>query len=98
MKPNSPRPMRLVRTLLAVLTPQIGAGCAASPPRLAAGDPLPAAPTFFGAPVAVPDPRLGEDARGYAARALGALGKANGRLAVDRAFYRDVRTGFGGGK
>ncbi|HUZ67602.1 MAG TPA: hypothetical protein VMU56_08060 [Beijerinckiaceae bacterium] len=48
--------------------------------------------------MAVPEPRQSEDARGYAARVLGALGKADGRLRNDRAFYIDVQRDFGGGR
>jgi len=100
MRHNSPkkRPPALL-VALACSLPPIVAGCAAShTPAIAIGAPLPVAPTTFGAPVAVPEPARREDARGYAARALGALGQANARLRYDASFYDDVRRAFGAGR
>ena len=46
-------------------------------------------------PVSAPPVEQGVDARMIAARALGALATANGRLRNDAAFYRSVRAEFG---
>lgn len=72
------------------------AGCATSSapsPRF-----LPAAPSDFGKPVAVPPVKAGDDARAVAARSLAALRQANSRLRDDWAFYADVQRNFGGGQ
>ena len=72
------------------------AGCAGSaPPSLATRPVLPAAPAAFGAPVRVREPHAGEDARAYAARERAGRLRANGRLADDAAFYRDVVKSYG---
>lgn len=103
MKPNSPdrastKPS-LARIALVFSLPLIAGGCAASQTaQLDPRAPLPVAAAAFGRSVAVPEPRQSEDARGYAARVLGALGKADGRLRNDRAFYADVQRDFGGGR
>lgn len=44
----------------------------------------------------VPAVKVGDNAKATAARALGALAQANGRLSDDGAFYSDVRREFSG--
>mgnify|MGYP000857564169 CR=1 FL=1 len=56
---------------------------------------LPPAPSTFGLPVAVPEPRKGQDVRVFAAGTRRALLEANQRLRDDGSFYRDVQQKFG---
>lgn len=71
------------------------AGCGEAPVISAPAPVLPTAPTDFGKPVAVKPPKIGEDARAYAARERAARLTANRRLTNDAAFYADVVSKFG---
>lgn len=55
---------------------------------------LPTPPAECGQPVAVPDPKKGQDARAFAARTRGALIVANSRIVDCEAFRRDVWRDF----
>lgn len=95
MKPN----LRRAGSLIALCLMLIVAGCAASRPVLVdARGPLPVPPSLFGKSVAIPEPHAKESAKGYAARTLGALSVADGRLGDDAAFYADVQSRFGASK
>lgn len=52
---------------------------------------LPPAPVEFGAPVAIPQMRVGENPKAIAARFGAALAVANRRLENDYLWYEDVR-------
>jgi hypothetical protein len=56
---------------------------------------LPGKPALFGVPVAVPQPKAGQDARLYAAQTRKSVIEANARLRNDGTFYDDVRRDFG---
>ena len=71
------------------------AGCNETPVVSAPPAILPAPPSDFGKPVAVKPPKVGDDARGYAARERAGRLTANRRLANDAAFYADVRAKLG---
>ena len=72
------------------------AGCGEAPVVSAPAPILPAAPTDFGKPVAVKPPKVGEDARVYAARERAGRLTANARLKNDGAFYADVKAKLAG--
>ena len=55
---------------------------------------LPPAPADFGRPVDVRPPRIGEDARAFAAREKVGRLTANQRLENDRRFYDSVQKKF----
>ncbi len=85
-----------MRTSLFLAAAAFGlSGCAGSPTPIATAPILPGAPSDFGKPVAVRAPKIGEDARGYAARERAGRLTANRRLANDAAFYADVVSKFG---
>ena len=88
-KPSSKRGLKSAAALFLTMT---CAACQTSgpPPRPT----LPVPPPAFGKPIPAPRASAGDDARAYAARALGALSQANGRLKNDDAFYGDVRREF----
>jgi hypothetical protein len=71
------------------------AGCVGDPAPNVTAPILPGAPTDFGKPVAVRAPKVGEDARVYAARERAGRLTANQRLVNDAAFYADVVSKFG---
>lgn len=87
--------MRRHRFVLAILVAAALTGCAATPPVAPSAPVLPAAPANFGKPVAVRPPKVGEDARAYAARERAARFTANRRLTDDAAFYSGVVTTLG---
>lgn len=64
-------------------------GCATSPKVV--GLNLPPAPADFGAPVAVPYMKQGENPKAVAARLAAALSIANRRLENDYVWYSEVR-------
>ncbi len=65
-------------------------GCVGDPAPVATALIFPGAPVDFGKPVFVRPPKIGEDARVYAARERAGRLTANRRLADDAAFYADV--------
>lgn len=88
---------RTARRIAAALS--MSAMCAScTSPRVldATGRPnLPAAPSDFGKPVAMPQPRKGLDARLLAKMRGAALNRCNAGRLDDAEFYRDVQTEFG---
>jgi hypothetical protein len=72
------------------------ASCATSTPAPVIERPrLPTPPSEFGAPVALPQARTGDDVKVFALENRKAAIIANRRLADDAAFYADVRRGYG---
>lgn len=53
-------------------------------------------PQPLGEPVAVPELRVGDDARAALADTRAALNRANGRIVAGRQFYDDTRSATGG--
>ena len=86
---------RRPRFVFAILVVAALTGCAETPAIKASAPVMPAAPTNFGKPVAVRAPKVGEDARVYAARERAARFTANRRLTDDAAFYAGVVTAVG---
>ena len=81
--------------VFAILVASALTGCATAPGPIASAPILPAAPANFGKPVAVRAPKVGEDARVYAARERAGRLTANRRLGDDAAFYSGVVTTLG---
>src|SRR4051812_42355299 len=87
---------RTTRACLAILMSIGLTGCATAdpPPPVQLRPYLPTALPTFGEPVPVPVPRVGQDARDYAARAVAGLRIANNRLEMDRVFWEAVAREF----
>ncbi|MGE3247845.1 MAG: hypothetical protein AB7J19_16075 [Beijerinckiaceae bacterium] len=72
-------------------------GCDGSEPDPSSASPqgctkvIPTEPASFGQPKVIPAPKIGEDARAYAARVVVSHGAANRRLENDKRFLDDTR-------
>lgn len=86
--------MHKTRALWTMCLSMLLASCA-SPPVEIAQPKLPDPPSKFGEPVQLPSPEKGKSVRSFALQNRLNLIEANQRLENDRAFYDDVRRGFG---
>jgi hypothetical protein len=55
---------------------------------------LPDAPKGFGKPIAIPKPRVSENAKAYAGRVIVSHQKANAQLQQDGEFYHDTQCNY----